>query len=34
MLLKNINDWKEATVWTPETIKEATKSWFKLLGKS
>ena len=34
MLLKNINDWKEAPVWTPETIKEATKSWFKLLGKS
>ena len=30
----NINDWKEAPVWTPETIKEATKSWFKLLGKS
>ena len=34
MLLKNINDWKEAPIWTPETIKEATKSWFKLLEKS
>ena len=34
MLLKNINDWKEAPIWTPETIKEATKNWFKLLGKS
>ena len=34
MLLKNINDWKEAPVWTPETIKEETKSWFKLLSKN
>jgi UDP-glucose 4-epimerase len=33
MLLKNINDWREAPVWTPETIKEETKSWFKLLSK-
>ena len=34
MLLKNINDWKEAPVWTPETIKEETKIWFKLLSKN
>ena len=34
MLLNDINNWKEAPVWTPETIKEATKSWFKLLSKS
>ena len=34
MLLKNINEWKEAPVWTPETIKEATKSWFELLSKN
>ena len=34
MLLKNINEWKEAPVWTPETIKEATKSWFKPLSKN
>ena len=33
MLLKNINNWKEAPVWTPETIEEETKSWFKLLSK-
>ena len=31
MLLENINDWKEAPVWTPNTIKEATKIWFKHL---
>ena len=29
MLLKNINEWKDAPVWTPETLKETTKSWFK-----
>ena len=34
MLLKNINDWKKAPVCTPKTIKKATKSWFKLLGKN
>jgi len=34
MLLKDISNWKEAPVWTPETIKEATKSWFELLDKS
>ena len=34
MLLKNIDEWKEAPVWTPETIKEATKSWFELLSKN
>jgi len=34
MLLKNINEWNEAPVWTPETIKEATKSWFELLSKN
>jgi len=33
-LLKNIDDWKDAPVWTPETIKEATKSWFELLLKN
>ena len=34
MLLKNISYWKEAPVWTPEKIKEATKTWFKFLGKN
>ena len=29
MLLKNINEWKDAPVWTSETLKETTKSWFK-----
>ena len=29
----NINYWGNAPVWTPDTISEATKSWFKYLGK-
>ena len=33
MLLKNINDWKDAPVWTPKSINQATKIWFKLLDK-
>jgi UDP-glucose 4-epimerase len=31
-LLGNINYWKEAPVWTPEKISEATKEWFKYLS--
>jgi UDP-glucose 4-epimerase len=32
-MLKNIEYWKEAPVWTPENIAEATKDWFKYLGE-
>ena len=32
-LLENIQNWKDAPVWTPESIKEATKVWFKFLEK-
>lgn len=32
LLLKNIKDWKEAPVWTKETIQEATKEWFHYLS--
>jgi hypothetical protein len=32
MLLKNINNWKDALVWTPKEIQKATKVWFKLLS--
>lgn len=31
-ILDNINYWKEAPVWTPDTINAATKDWFKYLG--
>ena len=32
-ILANIDYWREAPVWTPETIKDATVDWFKFLGK-
>ena len=31
-LLQRINDWKDAPVWTPDAIQEATKDWFKFLS--
>ncbi|WCL51195.1 SDR family oxidoreductase [Leptospira sp. GIMC2001] len=31
-LLKHIDYWKEAPVWTPDKIQEATSDWFKFLG--
>ena len=33
-LLENIDYWKKAPVWDPDSIKEATKDWFLYLGKS
>jgi len=32
IMLENIDYWREAPVWTPEAITEATKDWFKYLG--
>ena len=32
-ILENIDYWREAPVWTPEAIKDATADWFKYLGK-
>lgn len=32
VLLDHIDDWRAAPVWTPETIADATKDWFALLG--
>lgn len=32
-VLANIEYWKNAPVWTPDTIKKETKDWFKYLGK-
>jgi UDP-glucose 4-epimerase len=34
MMLKNIEYWREAPVWSPESINEATKEWFSLLGQN
>ena len=32
ILLDNIDYWREAPLWTPKTIADATKNWFKYLG--
>lgn len=31
-VLENINYWREAPVWTPDSIAVATHDWFKFLG--
>jgi UDP-glucose 4-epimerase len=31
-ILKNIDYWKDAPVWTPESIADATEDWFRYLG--
>ncbi len=32
-ILKHIDYWREAPVWTPQTIEKATEDWFKYLVK-
>lgn len=32
VMLENINYWRDAPVWTPDKIKDATADWFKYLG--
>jgi UDP-glucose 4-epimerase len=32
-MLKAIDYWRDAPVWTPDTIAEATKDWFTYLGR-
>jgi UDP-glucose 4-epimerase len=31
-MIDNIDYWKDAPLWTPDNIKDETKSWFKYLG--
>ena len=31
-MLTHLDDWKDAPVWEPDTIKQATKVWFEYLG--
>lgn len=33
IMLDNINYWRDAPVWTEDTIEVATRGWFKYLGK-
>lgn len=32
-MLESIEDWRDAPLWTPDTIKEATKDWFQYLDR-
>lgn len=32
-LIKNIDYWRDAPVWDPVSVQQATQSWFKYLGK-
>jgi UDP-glucose 4-epimerase len=32
-MLENINNWRDAPVWTPKKISKETKKWFFYLGK-
>lgn len=32
-MLKHIDYWREAPVWTPDSIRTATTDWFKYLGR-
>ena len=32
-ILEHIDEWRDAPVWDKDTIAEATKDWFKYLGK-
>ncbi len=34
IMLENMDYWRDAPVWTADTIADATKDWFKYLGKS
>ncbi len=31
-LLQHIEYWRQAPVWTPDTIADATQDWFRYLG--
>ena len=33
-MLAHIDYWRDAPVWTPETIAMATADWFKYLGET
>jgi UDP-glucose 4-epimerase len=33
-MMKRIDDWRGAPLWTPEAIADATKTWFAYLGPS
>lgn len=34
MMLQNIHSWKHAPLWDPQSIAQATKSWFNYMGRT
>jgi len=32
-MLKHLDDWRDAPLWNPGSIKRATEAWFRYLGK-
>ena len=32
-MMEHIDYWRDAPVWTPQTIATATNDWFKYLGQ-
>jgi len=32
-VVEHIESWRDAPVWTPETIASATEDWFRYLGR-
>jgi UDP-glucose 4-epimerase len=32
-MLRDIERWRDAPLWDPESIAQATESWFRYLGK-
>jgi UDP-glucose 4-epimerase len=33
-MAKDIEAWRDAPLWDPQSIAEATKTWFQYLGNS
>ena len=34
IMLEDIENWRDAPIWDPESIQSATSVWFKYLGKN
>jgi UDP-glucose 4-epimerase len=32
LMMAEIQNWRDAPLWDPESIKQATKTWFEALG--
>jgi UDP-glucose 4-epimerase len=34
LMMKEIDVWRDAPLWDPKSIEQATKTWFQYLGKT